>query len=105
MMIICSYRTYEEWKHSETRTQARSERVLTVPMRNGNLYFLLLKRLGEACVLTVPMRNGNKRAIAYTATGLPVLTVPMRNGNDVVESLGDGRYISSYRTYEEWKPK
>jgi len=33
-----------------------------------------------------------------------VLTVPMRNGNEIVEDLGNGHFVGSYRTYEEWKP-
>jgi len=44
--------------HSLQRRYVRKVRVLTVPMRNGNLY--VGKRLFKCVkVLTVPMRNGN----------------------------------------------
>jgi len=34
--IFCSYRTYEEWKLDESKDMPEVQRVLTVPMRNGN---------------------------------------------------------------------
>ena len=34
-----------------------------------------------------------------------VLTVPMRNGNSMLLILLLLHFLSSYRTYEEWKPK
>jgi len=46
----------------ETKQQGRgvgdTEKVLTVPMRNGNRFSTVLSTF-EASVLTVPMRNGN----------------------------------------------
>ena len=35
-----SYRTYEEWKHHSSMEISNTQRVLTVPMRNGNLILL-----------------------------------------------------------------
>jgi len=35
-ILIRSYRTYEEWKRQGTREGNELQRVLTVPMRNGN---------------------------------------------------------------------
>ena len=77
-------------------------KVLTVPMRNGNSCFSVVLAPVYACsyrtyeewkldkllefflceyVLTVPMRNGNMMW-QLLLIGLPlVLTVPMRNGN------------------------
>ncbi len=54
-----SYRTYEEWKlfHGYHFHNILFS-VLTVPMRNGNLYDFL-HSWKWAIVLTVPMRNGN----------------------------------------------
>jgi len=73
-------------------------------MRNGN--YQTLEYLYQTIeVLTVPMRNGNESSLNSSVSSLSVLTVPMRNGNNVVKELGDGKYISSYRTYEEWKRK
>jgi len=34
--IVCSYRTYEEWKPKRITKEEARELVLTVPMRNGN---------------------------------------------------------------------
>jgi len=34
----CSYRTYEEWKQRGFITGAAELSVLTVPMRNGNIF-------------------------------------------------------------------
>jgi len=50
-------------------------------MRNGNSVLLLFLHL-HLKVLTVPMRNGNlSENENYKACEIPVLTVPMRNGN------------------------
>jgi len=35
--VFCSYRTYEEWKHAGEKEYTKARKVLTVPMRNGNL--------------------------------------------------------------------
>ena len=78
---LCSYRTYEEWKqlkHGTSRIKAVS--VLTVPMRNGNVYRTSLP-FSSVLVLTVPMRNGNDSAPVPFVPPNAVLTVPMRNGN------------------------
>jgi len=79
---------------------------------------------GSFCVLTVPMRNGNASTEYLLSSPSLVLTVPMRNGNCCpwlwLPSLSkflpylwgmetcfvNGKstlYVSSYRTYEEWK--
>jgi len=54
--------------------------VLTVPMRNGNIY-MGKRNYNSLFVLTVPMRNGNLSDVADTNKYHGVLTVPMRNGN------------------------
>ena len=99
-----SYRTYEEWKLVVGHKIAISKRVLTVPMRNGNPFSLLLchgrlrsyrtyeewklltiplaLRL-DKFVLTVPMRNGNIVSHTLSNVVVIVLTVPMRNGNEI----------------------
>jgi len=41
---------------------------------------------------------------AIFAAAAIVLTVPMRNGNEHEHPIGKAVAISSYRTYEEWKP-
>jgi len=33
---VGSYRTYEEWKHHPSKMAYNVQKVLTVPMRNGN---------------------------------------------------------------------
>ena len=76
--------------------------VLTVPMRNGNGEYAEIKNKIYS-VLTVPMRNGNLFCSSAYDVFNKVLTVPMRNGNNSC-SLAFDRRISSYRTYEEWKP-
>ena len=53
-------------------------------------------------VLTVPMRNGNLLQLLECLRNHQVLTVPMRNGN-YGEASGTIYGIGSYRTYEEWK--
>jgi len=97
-----SYRTYEEWKPIMDRLVACFQKVLTVPMRNGNCHAEYHFWPSES-VLTVPMRNGNQLSLYQnftTISFLPylwgmetspsllssarvllVLTVPMRNGN------------------------
>ena len=77
--------------------------VLTVPMRNGN-FFVYWSDFLVNCVLTVPMRNGNVHRLFWIVLRQKVLTVPMRNGNlcHILHPLW--KWLSSYRTYEEWKP-
>ena len=57
------------------------DRVLTVPMRNGNIIPIFMKCFYTVHVLTVPMRNGNRSERNFSGKILFVLTVPMRNGN------------------------
>ena len=80
-----SYRTYEEWKPLSDEKEMSATKVLTVPMRNGNLatshHFCSI-----SIVLTVPMRNGNAFLVALLVLSRWVLTVPMRNGNFEAES-------------------
>jgi len=49
------------------------------------------------------MRNGNFQGDELLHIRIKVLTVPMRNGN--LHLLQDflQLFVSSYRTYEEWK--
>jgi len=99
--------------------------VLTVPMRNGNVLGVS-PRSTVASVLTVPMRNGNILLWLCHRGLCLVLTVPMRNGNFSISfaSFSSSSWflpylwgmettrgvhnlevsMSSYRTYEEWKP-
>jgi len=56
--INSSYRTYEEWKPRIKAMPPAEKRVLTVPMRNGNIDTTCFS-LQVVVVLTVPMRNGN----------------------------------------------
>jgi len=55
-------------------------KVLTVPMRNGNAIDDDEAEELEQ-VLTVPMRNGNNGMMMFHYHSSTVLTVPMRNGN------------------------
>ena len=101
--------------------------VLTVPMRNGNL-FISFTKFESVSVLTVPMRNGNWWLRLLASLGqvkfLPYLWgmetwecgwchapifkfLPYLWGMETA-SLQQHRiasYSSSYRTYEEWKPR
>ena len=100
-----SYRTYEEWKQILFRNYKQTNKVLTVPMRNGNDiegFDSVIGSVGsyrtyeewkqvsicffnsEVWVLTVPMRNGNFLCSTLLVPVLVVLTVPMRNGNFVM---------------------
>jgi len=54
-----SYRTYEEWKREIAEKQEEIDKVLTVPMRNGNYSGSSMSN-NSSSVLTVPMRNGNR---------------------------------------------
>jgi len=123
-----SYRTYEEWKLHNLLRVSLCMYVLTVPMRNGNnpcssknlatnsgsyrtyeewkLRCEMLYRVQSLQVLTVPMRNGNMLYnLGIISRKTVVLTVPMRNGNAVIAKAHIYRAPSSYRTYEEWKPR
>jgi len=77
-----SYRTYEEWKLGfKSTTKTRAKRVLTVPMRNGNLVGRLFQ------VIVVPQ------------------FLPYLWGMETIAALVIlNKIIGSYRTYEEWKP-
>jgi len=101
---VSSYRTYEEWKHNTASNIIIASKVLTVPMRNGNPFPLFLPSYSNL-VLTVPMRNGNSSPYRLDRVLSKVLTVPMRNGNLEGILYQPGFYVSSYRTYEEWKPR
>jgi len=61
--------------------------------------------LWNVYVLTVPMRNGNTTWWRKPSVRASVLTVPMRNGNNKHWIQLRRIDISSYRTYEEWKPE
>ena len=50
-------------------------------MRNGNTASQFKEYNGMKRVLTVPMRNGNLVLRKFLCQFLCVLTVPMRNGN------------------------
>jgi len=99
-----SYRTYEEWKQVQILIISRCTfLVLTVPMRNGNIWNWTANTPKNQSVLTVPMRNGNElfssplsppffwflpylwgmETTVFWSTSKveKVLTVPMRNGN------------------------
>ena len=124
-----SYRTYEEWKQfsiepmiadyifsflpylwgMETpftyRLGPENDKVLTVPMRNGNI--LGGEKMPKAfIVLTVPMRNGNQGARGGTNLPeeefLPYLWGMETTRDDMCKCFANPR---SYRTYEEWKPR
>jgi len=56
-----SYRTYEEWKPLSPFAVLRTNEVLTVPMRNGNVKKKKSDFFFFFFVLTVPMRNGNTK--------------------------------------------
>jgi len=58
---------------------------------------------GRKWVLTVPMRNGNVYSEDELISRKLVLTVPMRNGNQYEQNVTVFSHYSSYRTYEEWK--
>jgi len=76
-----SYRTYEEWKLQQMKKQSKSEKTF-LP------YLWGMETLARTVVS------------AWIAT---VLTVPMRNGNENITGQNLRRWLSSYRTYEEWK--
>ena len=61
------------------------------------------KDIKRVRVLTVPMRNGNLVFFNFFSKTSAVLTVPMRNGNFFPNKVKINQIISSYRTYEEWK--
>jgi len=78
-------------------------KVLTVPMRNGNISTTFRTyptstssyRTYEEWKLVVPQDVYQTQAL--------VLTVPMRNGNKLLNLRSKSIVQSSYRTYEEWK--
>ena len=79
-MIVRSYRTYEEWKHSIRILTNPLSIVLTVPMRNGNANG---KATGTGETVgsyrTYEEWKHHPSKMAYNVQ--KVLTVPMRNGN------------------------
>ena len=79
--IISSYRTYEEWKQSLFTSLITSilwflPYLWGMETRAHTLFHVCL-----LCVLTVPMRNGNPFFVNPSWSRYLVLTVPMRNGN------------------------
>jgi len=123
--ILCSYRTYEEWKHWFVWTICQQSRVLTVPMRNGNWtvstslrkilgsyrtyeewkHTNVMRKLGIASLGSYRTYEEWKLFSHYGGGEAPfcVLTVPMRNGNDPEGRRYPYKKYGSYRTYEEWK--
>jgi len=104
-VTLRSYRTYEEWKHiKDVFVVCYEIWVLTVPMRNGNFTNPIFQN-GENGVLTVPMRNGNFQ-FSWNAS------IPSISSYRTYEEWKPGNHAfllvdspGSYRTYEEWKPK
>jgi len=78
--MLSSYRTYEEWKPTDYNRKRDTFRVLTVPMRNGNL---TCKAYPSA------VRNSSYRTYEEWK--------PPDNFVSIPDNFG------SYRTYEEWK--
>ena len=74
-----SYRTYEEWKLFVQRTHWTHSNVLTVPMRNGNFNSSNVSRIE---LLFLPYLWGMETEVRCKTLGV---------------------FVSSYRTYEEWK--
>ena len=96
-----SYRTYEEWKLSHLKQIRQPNRVLTVPMRNGNFAFMC-DHPEARTVLTVPMRNGNDWRIDIISSEEGFL--PYLWGMETMNGAANqGTFVSSYRTFEEWK--
>ena len=79
-MFSSSYRTYEEWKLTKFFSTKGGDKVLTVPMRNGNFHPPQdrVERLQFLPYLW-GMETWMWESIARSLS--PVLTVPMRNGN------------------------
>ena len=102
-LCVSSYRTYEEWKRQALSSFKGRHKVLTVPMRNGNINGRKVSDW-RRLVLTVPMRNGNKAAQEKlekeAGEFLPYLWGMETQGLNFC--LPFVRF-SSYRTYEEWK--
>ena len=86
-----SYRTYEEWKRYWRRWNDKAKvRVLTVPMRNGNV---LTTAVVVEEIVFLPYLWGMETIITKIRRWrCSVLTVPMRNGNTI-----DLYYITIYR--------
>jgi len=60
--------------------------VLILPMRNGNMSFVILCR-NMLIVLILPMRNGNEGEEKDFEKEMSVLILPMRNGNFEIYSI------------------
>jgi len=78
--LLCSYRTYEEWKPNPLKEKPELPSVLTVPMRNGNQKMFLEL---EIVVISSYRTYEEWKQIWY---------------NNMCSGL-----LCSYRTYEEWK--
>jgi len=103
LLVFSSYPTYEEWKPQKTVSVSIPQRVLILPMRNGNSTLRLLNVFRKALVLILPMRNGNAQCSFDIAIISFVLILPMRNGNQSSKLPLLQRFYCSYPTYEEWK--
>ena len=101
---LCSYRTYEEWKHSPNQTFALCVfQVLTVPMRNGNRYngeYIIFRRTGSYRTYEEWKLLPYSYGLRGCSTFLPYLW----GMETPLLLLGAScSLLSSYRTYEEWK--
>jgi len=79
--LVCSQPTYEELKHTSTKSMQYNMHVLSLPMRNWNL-----------------------AAQAKQGMPVPVLSLPMRNWNACGETHSL-EVTGSQPTYEELKPR
>ena len=98
-----SYRTYEEWKRINLGLYGASFNWFLPYLWGMETYSESGKDIKRVRVLTVPMRNGNLVFFNFFSKTSAVLTVPMRNGNFFPNKVKINQIISSYRTYEEWK--
>ena len=106
VIFLGSYPTYEEWKHNSDKVSSVAGKTFLsylwgMETKSGKI---LLKNTNM--VLILPMRNGNMKYLPCHGSLTSVLILPMRNGNYITGvmvtfSIGS---ISSYPTYEEWKP-
>jgi len=79
---FCSYRTYEEWKRVSADSAGEyANKVLTVPMRNGNNAKDWERAKKKFCSYRT-YEEWKQSSVTRTLHGIvEVLTVPMRNGN------------------------
>jgi len=87
----------------ETLPSLTLKKVLTVPMRNGNL--LLFSLLYHFLFCSYRTYEEWKPSVSLVSNVITlVLTVPMRNGNpNNAIFIIQKKWPRSYRTYEEWK--